>query len=107
MLLDVGEHYPALTKTGRDLYVEIPPDGKVILILARSGSQHRRDLAVPDERPPLPSVLPVPRRSLQRGGRAGSANLAKPPAQLRAAVLGLSEPQFDTPYRRAAGPCAR
>lgn len=32
MLLDVGEHYPALTKTGRDLYVEIPVDGKVILI---------------------------------------------------------------------------
>ena len=32
MLLDVGEHYPALTKTGRDLYVEIPPDGKVTLI---------------------------------------------------------------------------
>ena len=32
MLLDVGEHYPALTKTGRDLYVEIPVDGKVTLI---------------------------------------------------------------------------
>ncbi|HEV8600025.1 MAG TPA: hypothetical protein VGQ69_11740 [Gemmatimonadales bacterium] len=32
MLLDVGEHYPALTKTGRDLYVEIPPDGRVTLI---------------------------------------------------------------------------
>jgi hypothetical protein len=32
MLLDVGEHYPALTKTGRDLYVEIPIDGRVTLI---------------------------------------------------------------------------
>ena len=32
MLLDVGEHYPALTKTGRDLYVEIPTDGRVRLI---------------------------------------------------------------------------
>ena len=32
MLLDVGEHYPALTKTGRDLYVEIPSDGKVLLV---------------------------------------------------------------------------
>lgn len=32
MLLDVGEHYPGLTKTGRDLYVEIPSDGRVMLI---------------------------------------------------------------------------
>lgn len=32
MLLDVGEHYPALTKTGRDLYIEIPTDGRVTLI---------------------------------------------------------------------------
>ena len=32
MLLDVGEHYPALTKSGRDLYVEIPPDGRVTLV---------------------------------------------------------------------------
>jgi hypothetical protein len=32
MLLDVGEHYPSLTKTGRDLYVEIPTDGKVMLV---------------------------------------------------------------------------
>jgi hypothetical protein len=32
MLLDVGESYPALTKSGRDLYVEIPPDGRVSLI---------------------------------------------------------------------------
>jgi len=32
MLLDVGKSYPALTKSGRDLYVEIPQDGKVSLI---------------------------------------------------------------------------
>ena len=32
MLLDVGERYPALTKSGRDLYVEIPPDGRVTLV---------------------------------------------------------------------------
>jgi len=32
MLLDVGEHYPALTKTGRDLWVEIPVDGRVTLV---------------------------------------------------------------------------
>jgi hypothetical protein len=32
MLLDVGEHYPALTKSGRDLYVEIPLDGRVLLV---------------------------------------------------------------------------
>lgn len=32
MLMDVGENYPALTKSGRDLYVEIPPDGRVILV---------------------------------------------------------------------------
>ncbi len=32
MLLDVGERYPGLTKTGRDLYVEIPIDGRVTLI---------------------------------------------------------------------------
>jgi hypothetical protein len=32
MLLDVGEKYPALTKTGRDLFVEIPVDGQVSLV---------------------------------------------------------------------------
>jgi hypothetical protein len=32
MLLDVGESYPALTKSGRDLYVEIPTDGRVTLM---------------------------------------------------------------------------
>lgn len=32
MLLDVGERYPALTKTGRDLYVEIPLIGRVSLV---------------------------------------------------------------------------
>lgn len=32
MLFDIGERYPALTKTGRDLYVQIPPDGKVALL---------------------------------------------------------------------------
>lgn len=32
MLLDIGERYPALTKTGRDLFVQIPPDGSVVLV---------------------------------------------------------------------------
>lgn len=32
MLLDIGERYPALTESGRDLYVEIPPDGRVALV---------------------------------------------------------------------------
>ncbi|HEV8613591.1 MAG TPA: hypothetical protein VGQ73_08760 [Gemmatimonadales bacterium] len=32
MLLDVGEHYPALTRSGRDLFVEIPPDARVMLV---------------------------------------------------------------------------
>jgi hypothetical protein len=32
MLLEIGERYPALTESGRDLYVEIPPDGRVTLV---------------------------------------------------------------------------
>lgn len=32
MLLDIGERYPALTESGRDLYIEIPPDGRVTLV---------------------------------------------------------------------------
>ncbi len=32
MLFDVGERYPALTKSGRDLFIEIPPDGRVSLV---------------------------------------------------------------------------
>lgn len=31
MMMDIGDKYPALTKTGRDLYVQIPPDGRVAL----------------------------------------------------------------------------
>lgn len=31
MLMDIGDKYPALTKSGRDLYVQIPPDGRVML----------------------------------------------------------------------------
>ncbi len=31
LLLDVGARYPELTKSGRDLYVQIPEDGKVVL----------------------------------------------------------------------------
>lgn len=31
MMMDIGDRYPALTKTGRDLYVQIPPDGRVTL----------------------------------------------------------------------------
>ena len=32
MLMDVGERYPQLTKTGRDLYIQIPPDGRIELV---------------------------------------------------------------------------
>jgi hypothetical protein len=32
MLLEIGERYPALTKTGRDLFVQIPEDGHVALV---------------------------------------------------------------------------
>jgi hypothetical protein len=32
MLFDVGERYPALTKSGRDLFVQIPVDGQVTLV---------------------------------------------------------------------------
>lgn len=32
MLLDVGKRYPALTESGRDLWVQIPLDGRVVLI---------------------------------------------------------------------------
>ncbi len=32
MLFDVGDRYPALTRSGRDLFVQIPPDGQVTLI---------------------------------------------------------------------------
>jgi hypothetical protein len=31
-LVRVGEHYPVLTRTGRELLVAIPPDGKVSLV---------------------------------------------------------------------------
>lgn len=47
MLLDIGERYPALTKTGRDLYVQIPADGKVALgqgvVLLSRVTQERQD----------------------------------------------------------------
>ena len=32
MLLDVGQRYPALTRSGRDLFIEIPADGEVTLV---------------------------------------------------------------------------
>ena len=32
MMMDIGDKYPALTKTGRDLFVQIPEDGRVILV---------------------------------------------------------------------------
>lgn len=31
MLFDIGDRYPALTKSGRDLFVQIPTDGLVLL----------------------------------------------------------------------------
>lgn len=31
MLFNIGDRYPALTRSGRDLYVQIPPDGRVAL----------------------------------------------------------------------------
>jgi hypothetical protein len=32
MLLNIGERYPALTRTGRDLFVQIPEDGRIALV---------------------------------------------------------------------------
>lgn len=32
MLFNIGDRYPELTKTGRDLFVQIPPDGSVALV---------------------------------------------------------------------------
>lgn len=32
MLFNVGDRYPELTKSGRDLFVQIPPDGAVMLV---------------------------------------------------------------------------
>jgi hypothetical protein len=32
VMLSVGREYPALGTTGRDLFVEIPPDGNVELV---------------------------------------------------------------------------
>lgn len=31
MMMDIGDKYPALTKTGRDLFIQIPADGQVRL----------------------------------------------------------------------------
>ena len=31
MMASVGRHYPALTRSGRDLYVQVPPDGRFAL----------------------------------------------------------------------------
>ena len=31
MMMDIGDKYPALTKTGRDLFVQIPAEGRVTL----------------------------------------------------------------------------
>ena len=32
MLFNIGDRYPELTKSGRDLFVQIPPDGAVVLV---------------------------------------------------------------------------
>ena len=32
MLFNIGDRYPELTKSGRDLFVQIPPDGSVALV---------------------------------------------------------------------------
>src|SRR6185503_14502588 len=32
MLMNIGDQYPELTKSGRDLFVQIPPDGTVTLV---------------------------------------------------------------------------
>jgi len=32
MLFNVGDRYPELTKSGRDLFVQIPPDGSIVLV---------------------------------------------------------------------------
>lgn len=33
MMMDIGDKYPALTETGRDLFVQIPADGRITLSL--------------------------------------------------------------------------
>ena len=55
MLLDVGEHYPALTKSGRDLYVEIPHEGKVSLV---SGAVRLTMPSLPGRSPDDQASLP-------------------------------------------------
>ncbi len=35
VMTDVGRQYPALTASGRDLYVEIPPEGRITLVPAK------------------------------------------------------------------------
>jgi len=49
MLLNIGDRYPELTKTGRDLFVQIPPDGSVVLVkdgvrLAAPSAAPRKDV---------------------------------------------------------------
>jgi hypothetical protein len=51
MLLDVGERYPALTKSGRDLYVQIPTDGRVTLAPGAVRLEAPRRAASADPRP--------------------------------------------------------
>ncbi|HEX9092622.1 MAG TPA: hypothetical protein VF902_01440, partial [Coriobacteriia bacterium] len=48
VLLDVGRQYPALTKSGRDLFVEIPRDASVRLAV------NRVHLVGPPADPPRP-----------------------------------------------------
>ncbi len=53
MMASVGRKYPALTKTGRDLYVQVPPDGQFsvskegVTISAPPAGQTRRPGSVP------------------------------------------------------------
>ncbi len=54
MMASVGRQYPALTKSGRDLYVQVPPDGHFTL---SEGSVAIGVIAAPDSgaaRPPRP-----------------------------------------------------
>lgn len=49
MLFNIGDRYPELTKSGRDLFVQIPPDGSVVLVndgvrLAAPSASSRKDV---------------------------------------------------------------
>jgi hypothetical protein len=58
MLLDVGERYPALTRSGRDLYVQIPTDGRVTLVSGAVRLEAPRREGSMDSPPPAAKAEP-------------------------------------------------